>query len=338
MGTNIPRVTYPVGGGCGALLLEKQSTNLALQSNAFNTSPWVITNTSGTNPVITANYGISPDGTQNASRIQLARTNTSTSYSQIYQYPISVTNGQPYSWSVWLKSLSGTPTISIVGDFGRPPVTLTSEWVRYTGTGTASSVLSQLEIAILGSAYSSGNSLTADFLAYGYQFEASSYPTSYISTTTSSATRIADECYKTGISNLIGASEGTIFAEIKLSNPLAEGGRLIMQIGSGTNRVYFAKESSTQNIFQLATQSTSGYNFVNTSNYITPIVRMAIAYKNGDNAFYVNGVLVSSASATTNPSNFSELKFGDLTETIINRATLYKTRLTNAELATLTTL
>ena len=30
MGTNIPRVTYPVNGGCGALLLEKQRTNVVL--------------------------------------------------------------------------------------------------------------------------------------------------------------------------------------------------------------------------------------------------------------------------------------------------------------------
>jgi hypothetical protein len=190
---NVPRLTYQNGGGgCPSLLLEKQSTNLALQSNAFNTSPWTTDNSSGSNPVITPNYGISPDGTQNAVRIELARTNVATSYSIIYQYPINVTIGQSYTWSVWLKSLSGTPTISIIGDFGRPPVTLTSEWVRYTGTGTATASQTQLEIAILGSNYATGNSLSADFLAYGYQIEQSSYATSLINTTSSSATRVAD--------------------------------------------------------------------------------------------------------------------------------------------------
>ena len=188
---NVPRLTYQNGGGgCPSLLLEKQSTNLCVESNAFNTSPWVSGSISGTNPVITPNYGISPDGTQNAVRIELARQNVSTSYSQIYQYPIAITSGQPYTWSVYLKSLSGTPTISIIGDFGRPSVTLTSEWVRYTGTYTAGSSQTQLELAILGSNYATGNSLSADFLAYGYQIEQSSYPTSYIPTTSSSATRV----------------------------------------------------------------------------------------------------------------------------------------------------
>ena len=164
-------------------LVEVCPWNLAEQSNAFNTSPWSIGSVAGTNPIITANYGIAPDGTLTAQRIQLARTNTTTSYSQIYQYPIAVVIGQTYTWSVWLKSLSGTPTISIIGDFGRPPVTLTSEWVRYTGTGTASSGLTQLEIAILGSNYATGNSLSADFLAYGYQINIGSTAKPYFPTT-----------------------------------------------------------------------------------------------------------------------------------------------------------
>ena len=164
-------------------LVEVCPWNLAEQSNAFNTSPWVSNNQSGTTPVITANYGTAPDGTQNAFRIQLARTNINSSYSQIYQYPIAVVIGQTYTWSVWLKSLSGTPTISIMGDFGRPPVTLTSEWVRYTGTATATTSLTQLEIAILGSNYSTGNSLSADFLAYGYQLNIGSTAKPYFPTT-----------------------------------------------------------------------------------------------------------------------------------------------------------
>jgi hypothetical protein len=164
-------------------LVEDCPWNLAEQSNAFNTSPWVSNNSSGTNPVITANYGIAPDGTLTAQRIQLARTNTTTSYSQIYQYPVAVVIGQTYTWSVYLKSLSGTPTISIIGDFGRPPVTLTSEWVRYTGTATATASPTQLEIAILGSNYATGNSLSADFLAYGYQLNIGSTAKPYFPTT-----------------------------------------------------------------------------------------------------------------------------------------------------------
>ena len=38
-------------------------------------------------------------------------------------------------------------------------------------------------------------------------------PTSYISTTSASATRVADACFKTGISSLIGQTEGVFFAD-----------------------------------------------------------------------------------------------------------------------------
>ena len=115
-----------------------------------------------------------------------------------------------------------------------------------------------------------------------------------------------------------------------------------MQIGSGSDRIYFAKDSNTQNIFQLATQSSAGYNFINTANVTTSTVKMAIAYKSGQNAFYLNGTLISTASATANPTSISQIVFGDPnfgnSQTIVKQALLFKTRLSNAELAELTTL
>jgi hypothetical protein len=350
---NVPRLTYQNGGGgCPSLLLEKQSTNLALQSQSF-ISPWAIGNYLGTNPVITQNYGISPDGTQNAVRIQLARTNSNDSYSQVYQYPISVSVGQQYTWSVYLKSLSGTPTISIVGDFGRPPVTLTSEWVRYTGTGTATASQTQLEIAILGSNYATGNSLSADFLAYGYQIEQSSYPTSYIPTTSSSATRVADACFKTGISSLIGQTEGTLFADVNW-NVKPEAGSPIISILALNNNV-----ANLDNCIILGIERQSGgsnrvYCFVQNSgstvaglfgsNITNGRYKIAFAYKNNDFVLYVNGVQIATDTSGTPPTT-SEVLLGQRFQgdsfsmnDSINETVLFKTRLTNAELASLTTI
>jgi hypothetical protein len=338
---NVPRLTYQNGGGgCPSLLLEKQSTNLALQSQSF-ISPWAIGNYLGTNPVITQNYGISPDGTQNAVRIQLARTNSNDSYSQVYQYPISVSVGQQYTWSVYLKSLSGTPTISIVGDFGRPPVTLTSEWVRYTGTGTATASQTQLEIAILGSNYATGNSLSADFLAYGYQIEQSSYPTSYIPTTSASATRVADACYKTGISSLIGQTQGTLFVDV--TEEAQNNGRYIfVSDGSATNRVVIYQAGGVINVY-----CSAGATFNLT--YSPPAGRLKIAfvYKSGDYALWVNGVQRATSTETAVPTGLSATGIGSNENSIgtpepidagVNQAILFPTRLTNAELASLTTI
>jgi len=57
---NVPRIDY-TGGGCGSLLLEKQSTNEVQYSQELNNAYWLKYQSS-----ITANQGISPDGTQNA--------------------------------------------------------------------------------------------------------------------------------------------------------------------------------------------------------------------------------------------------------------------------------
>jgi hypothetical protein len=339
---NVPRLTYQNGGGgCPSLLLEKQSTNLCVESNAFNTSPWVSGSQSGTNPVITPNYGISPDGTQNAVRIELARQNVTTSYSQIYQYPIAITSGQPYTWSVYLKSLSGTPTISIIGDFGRPPVTLTSEWVRYTGTYTAGSSQTQLELAILGSNYATGNSLSADFLAYGYQIEQSSYPTSYIPTTSSSATRVADACFKTGISSLIGQTEGVIFLDINRTQK-SENYNIPIFVGSGNNFIQLYFRSTNDLVGQVYTSAGQQAAIVSSA-LANGRYKIALAYASNDFAFYINGTQIGTDTSGTVPTcsqvivgnddsgNFS---FNDS----INQVALFPTRLTNAELASLTTI
>ena len=59
---NIPRIDYSTG--TEAFLLEPQSTNLVPYSEDF--SQWTPVGT----PTITSNYGISPDGTQNSTRVQ----------------------------------------------------------------------------------------------------------------------------------------------------------------------------------------------------------------------------------------------------------------------------
>jgi hypothetical protein len=54
--------------------------------------------------------------------------------------------------------------------------------------------------------------LTQDNLhLWGAQLEAGAYPTSYIPTTTATVTRNADAISKTGISDLIGQTEGVLF-------------------------------------------------------------------------------------------------------------------------------
>jgi hypothetical protein len=71
--------------------------------------------------------------------------------------------------------------------------------------------------------------------------------------------------------------------------------------------------------------------------------RVALAYKNNDVAFYINGVLIGTSNSATIPAT-SAIGFNDPTTSGVQRASnvnkffLFKTRLTNAQLAELTTL
>lgn len=182
---------------------------------------------------------------------------------------------------------------------------------------------------------------TKGVYAYGFQYEIGSYATSYIPTFNASVTRNADSASKTGISSLIGQTEGTIVLEYDKIEQNMEAG-IFFQLGLSSEKIYISKESATQNIFQLATQNGGAYNFINTSNITTNKVKIAIAYKQGDNAFYVNGSLISSSSAATNPTTLNNLYFfnpaGSNPFLKLNQALLFKTRLSNSDLATLTTL
>lgn len=175
---NVPRLTYQNGGGgCPSLLLEKQSTNVLLWSQAF-TNTWATYN--GTT---TDNETISPDGTQNASKVIMGAGNSAT----IRQAIGGLTNGSTYTFSLYIKQGSGVTAFLDISDTASTVnITPTSEWVRYTYTANWNTSLNFVDIELRGTSGS------AYCYIYGAQLEASSYPTSYIPTTSASATRVAD--------------------------------------------------------------------------------------------------------------------------------------------------
>jgi len=317
---NTPRFDYSNGASCPSLLLEPSRTQLVRQSEYFQSSHW----TKDSNTTLTTNAAISPDGSQNATRFE-----SSSAVSGMFSYGV-VGNK---TISIYIKAgdtgnigkSMRLYTTEAAGDF-----VLTNDWQRISLTGNASNLFALYP--------SAANGFTSAFI-WGAQGEAASYPTSYIPNNSGGTiTRAADSCSKTGISNLIGQTEGTLFVEILLPNPNSTGGQTIVQIGSSPERIYFAKDSSSQNIFQIATQSSAGYNYLNTANQVSAVIKLAIAYKSGQNAFYLNGSLLGTPSAAANPSSFSHIFFGTNTNTDIkiNQVLLFKERLTNAELAALT--
>jgi hypothetical protein len=157
--------------------VEKVRENLITYSEDLSNAAYTNDPTDGS-VTITANYGVAPNGTNTADRVQITK---GTSYSQIYQAK-SVTAGVEYSFSLYLKSLSGTPTITILynenGAVGK--ATLTSSWVRYTFTYNAPLTSTNYPMIALYT----GDSASCDILAWGLQFE-TGVPTDYIATTSS---------------------------------------------------------------------------------------------------------------------------------------------------------
>jgi hypothetical protein len=181
---------------------------------------------------------------------------------------------------------------------------------------------------------------------WGAQLESSAaYATSYIPTTTAAVTRVADAASKTGISSLIGQTEGTLFVEAKAIQ--SNGGEFYQaSISDGTNnnaallgfmstvgQIRFRFENGG------AVQAEILANGVDT----TTLVKMAFAYKANDFVLYVNGVQVGTDTSGTIPS-FTQFQFANGSNIStqmygnVSQALLFKTRLSNAKLAELTTL
>jgi hypothetical protein len=172
---------------------------------------------------------------------------------------------------------------------------------------------------------------------WGAQVEASSYPTSYIPTTSASATRVADAAQKTGISSLIGQTEGTIFLDYNLIS--ASQDIVVMNaVGLPNNDIAIIFIGNSLEIYcfnnfvEQFRFSLSGYK--NTNRY-----KIAIGYGNNNTACYINGSLVGTdTSCTFNLTDSIFYTSADYNAHKINESVLFKTRLTNAELASLTTI
>ena len=350
---NVPRLTYQNGGGgCPSLLLEKQSTNLVQYSEQFDNAGWTKSDVT-----ISANNTTSPDGTQNADKIISNTTNARHIIYQAFTVGVSTYTFTTYAKAggnsflimrldtdvpevkTWFNLSNGTIGTS---EGGSPSITSVGNgWYRCSVQFVSSA--SQVVYAVFYTATTDGNTNfagngTDGTFAWGAQLEASSYPTSYIPTTSASATRVADACSKTGISSLIGQTEGVLFVDVDFYSNTGEIGIFIeIGDGSGTNRVLIYYSSTT--ILCYANASVFSY-----TQSTSERLKIAFAYKSGNSALYVNGVQKAVSSSALTYSSLSQLNIGSqfsfaqTTFSPTREAILFPTRLTNAELASLTTI
>jgi hypothetical protein len=343
--------------GCPALLVEPAGTNICLQSEDFSTT-WVAGQQgTGVNAAITTNAAIAPDGNTTADLIVFNRGagNTSNDRSTLTQQP-TVVSGTVYTQSVYLKAATSGDVgkqigIRNVAQGAALVITLTANWVRYSKTETAPSNSGFWQFINIGGSTADN---TVSVHAWGAQLETGSVATSYIPTTAGTGSRSADVISVTGaVSGSIGQTEGTIYAEVDYRNLGAAVSIITLQTASfvsGAVRI----DTNTSNQVRVQIMDASGTSrldatFTQTA-LSTGINKLAVGYSSDASGivFALNGSIIAttqvSASFGTLGANRVYLGTRETSATNdlffnnrIRAAALYTTRLTNAELATLTT-
>jgi hypothetical protein len=148
------------------------------------------------------------------------------------------------------------------------------------------------------------------------------------------------------VSGCIGQTEGTIYAEVDIRTFANVGMIATISDGTASNRIDVYKFTDSKIYFDRISSTQSAATGLGSSALTAGIIKVAVAYKSGDTTMYINGAQVGATQTQT-------FTFAALTKINIgvNRAdnalffndriravALYTTRLTNAQLAALTTL
>jgi len=378
--SGIPRLDYPIGGGCPALLVEPSGTNVVVQSQNWLANGWRDDATANVTTVSATTGTLDPLGTYTANAI--SPTSGNTSHIKVgSDSAISFTSGTVYTASAFFKQGTGNAGryIQIAWPLLRFAANTFANFDLQLGTValvTGSTVTAGIENygngwyrcrctnTCISNGTNNGISMplietsgatrlptftgtTTDVLyGWGAQTEIGSIATSYIPTTTASATRNADVINLSGaVSGCIGQTEGTLYAEVDVRN-FINGSRIVcLSDGTSDNRIII-QEGANSTLQAIVTNATSGVVDISTASGRTAgIYKIAIGYKQDDFAVYVNG----SQTGTDNTGGVptcNQIFIGKIETTAttnqlndrIRAAALYTTRLTNAELAALTTL
>jgi hypothetical protein len=376
--SGIPRLDYFASGGvvgCPALLVEPSAANGILNSNNTATN-WTrgANLTSGYTDVIGVsgnNLTVAASGSGigfGAGRLQSTTNN------------VSLASGSTYTISFLMKK-TGTHTIggyyAVIGGadiasgfdvsgsfssgsiYNSAPTTNRIRRVEQWGTDvyrcsetftmTSGTTLTFINFAPLSGVTNANNPAVGLGIAFAApQIELGAIPTSFIPTTTAAVTRNAEVISISGaVSGCVGQTEGTMYLEFIFRRPtIATAGPCGIASSNNQNRVLFWNNNSTNSMaVNIQVNAANIFNISVGTLIEGTRYKLAIGYKSGNSAIFLNGIQVGS----TNTSAFTfaaslvaiflgtyEAAAASVTNTGINAFTLYTTRLTNTELAALT--
>ena len=337
--SGVPRFDHnPATGESLGLLVEEARTNLALNSEALN-----VWGNNGGAITVSANSQIAPNGSTTAD--VLSQSAVAGPGRWVSSNSVTYNAGVFYTFSVWLKKISGTdaqPGINLWAEgVGLQSVgVLTAQWVRYTATFLAASTSTNFTGLSIGW-NEAGIANNFRFAAWGFQVEAGSFPTSYIPTSGSQATRVADTVSIAGanFSSWHNASQGTFFANYKRGAGFRMG-----IVTSTTNELASASIADERGSRGFTARNFSAELFDSATVAIGANVRQIGAYNTApqQTLLCVNGRTVISAntylgSATGISIGGTQNSYYLALNSQIARIAYYPVRLSNITLQTLTT-
>ncbi len=348
-----PRFDYSGGASCPSLLLEPSRSNLMTYSEIFQGSGseyWRVFD----NGTIEPNYGISPEGVNNSTKI-----GTSGGGNDFVYNSITILSGTTYTLSCFVKNIDATESLIygintanndltwngstltnvVGGDFEQ----LDNGWYRIfiTTTSTSTNALTRI--------YSDRNGETGSIEIYGFQIEQGSYPTSYIPNHSGgSVTREADFATKTGLTSSINSTEGTMFLDFKaLASTLpTEYSYFSMSDGTFNNRIGILQSVGSTNEVRAFcfVGGTKVFDFNNSVTDITTQTKVALRYANNAFDLFINGAKVGTDNSgsifsadTLDRVSFSEI--GTIAKPFkgkVSQALIFQEALSNADLEILT--
>ncbi len=264
----------------GVALLENSSTNLITYSEDFSQSVWQKNSVgSASAPIIASNFAVSPDGTQNATRVQFNISGSTSSDRSSLESVFALDGSSSYTLSFYIKSNTGVNqnlSVWLNSVYGNN-ITVTNEWVRVEQTFSSNSTFNRG----FGLAASGDIQQSVDVLIFGFQLEQGNL-SSYIPTSGSSVQRQADVVSGSGNSEVFNDSEGVLFFD---GSVLATNENLCISINDGTtsNRVELLWFNDGKFYTQVGN---SGQEFISSDTFNNKIL---IKYGSGSYDLYVNG-------------------------------------------------
>ena len=343
--TGIPRLDH-YNGSCPSLLLETQRTNKVSTSNDFNGSGWSLSYLNAT-----PNQLVSPDGTLNASKLEMTgngslRNLSEVSFNDGYAYSIFIKKGN--SRFITIRSVFFTQSFNVGFDLD----TLTAEtngkienygndWYRLSISKNISTDAdkSGFFYVYLPNSLGSQTSVNGNYAYfYGGQIEDGNFISSYIPTINSAVTRLKETVNNSGNLNTIANTNTVVlkFIPMGFDNNFYE----LLRFSDGTNQI--ALEGFSTNLYNIFGDGLTASGMVNGGLQLNDgsINIISFSYSGTSLRFSHNGNTIVVTTPTGNLPTITEIShsLGGLNPIKILALDVYNEFKTQQELNSLTTI